>query len=493
LTDGVAYPSHDGIGVVIDKGKSMFIFDSSFGIDFKKNHLILTLLKKSFGKIKLVDYGIHPILPEEQKEEREAQVIGLINQFISKHAINKEKVSISVPREKVVARFIRLPVATKENLRRVLEYEASKYTPFEKEEIYFDYHLLKEEKEWLDLFAVFIKKEEVDAYLSLLKKVGIQPISIQIPSTAAINLLFYHKTKVEDQIAILLDVTEPFFEMNLIQGGDWKESFHLPLPSEDKESKIINTFKRSGLKSEDFSKSTFLVYGLDAAEKMLPSLRESNQIKGIALPPLHRIESEAGASRPDKIFSSIGVPLKGLTQTWLDLNLLPLEMRKKVREIGKPLFMILASLALVLSLVWGIGVFIRYRNELSAINAEIRKRKPAVEAVEKLQKQKNDLRKEIAGLQKIRSGEVSKIEILRELSQLLPSTVWIWSLRYTGKELEISGFADSASDLIPLIDGSPLFERVEFLAPVTKERERREGGDKEKERFKIRARMEGRR
>jgi general secretion pathway protein L len=144
-------------------------------------------------------------------------------------------------------------------------------------------------------------------------------------------------------------------------------------------------------------------------------------------------------------------------------------------------------------LAWGIGVFIRYRNELSTINAEIRKRKPAVEAVEKLQRQKNDLRKDIAELQKIRSGEVSKIEILRELSQLLPSTVWIWNFRYTGRELEISGFADSASDLIPLIDGSPLFERVEFLAPVTKERERREGGDKEKERFKIRARMEGRR
>jgi Tfp pilus assembly protein PilN len=474
-------------------GMSMFIFDLSFGIDFKKNHLILTLLKKSFGKIKLVDYGIYSILPEEQKEEREAQVIGLINQFISKHPINKEKVSISIPREKVVARFIRLPAATRENLRRVLEYEASKYTPFDKEEIYFDYHLLKEEKDWLHLFAVFIKKEEVDYYLSFLKKVGIQPISIQIPSAAAINLFFYHKTMDQNEIAVLLDVTEPFFEMNLLQGGDWKESFHLPLPPEDKESKIISTFKRSGLKNEDFSKSTFFVYGLDAAEKMLPSLRESDEIKGTALPPLHRVEAETGAARPDKIFSSIGVPLKGLTQTRLDLNLLPLQMRKKMREIGKPLFTILASLALALSLAWGIGVFIRYRNELNDINAEIKKRKPGVEAIEKLQKQKNDLGKEIAEFEKIRSGEVSKIEILRELTQLLPNTVWIWNFKYTGKELEISGFADSASDLIPLIDGSPLFEKVEFLSPVTKERDRRGGGDKEKERFKIRARMEGRR
>jgi hypothetical protein len=475
------------------KGTTMLMFDSSLGIDFKKNHLILTLLKKSLGKIKLVDYGIHPILPEDQKEEREAQVINLINQFISKHSVNREKVSVSIPREKVVARFIQLPIATKENLRRVLEYEAPKYTPFGNKEIYFDYHLIKEEKEWLQLFAVFIKKAEVDDYLLLLKKVGIQPLSIQIPSTAALNLFFYHKTMEKNEIAVLLDVTEPFFEMNLIQGGDWRESFHLPLPLEEKESKIINTFKRLGLKGDSSSKSTFFVYGLDASEKMLPSLREGNQIKGVFLPPLNRIEAETGASRPDKIFPSIGVPLKGLTKTRFDLNLLPFEMRKRMRQIGKPLFIILTSLALVLTLTWGMGIFIGYQNELKGINAEMKKKKPAVEAVEKLQRQKEELRKEISELEKIKSGEISKIEILREFTQLLPSTVWIWNLKYTGREIEISGFADSASDLIPLLDKSLVFEKVEFLTPVTKERMMMGSEAKEKERFKIKMRLEARR
>jgi Tfp pilus assembly protein PilN len=471
----------------------MFISNVSFGIDFRKNHMILTLLKKSFGRIKLVDYEIHALLPEEQKEEREAQIINGVNGFLSKHTIHKNKVSVSVPREKVVARFIRLPIATKENLKKVLEYEISKFTPFEKEEIHFDFQILKEEKERLDLFAVFIKKQEVDVYLALLKKVGIQPISIQIPSTAALNLFFYHKMTGQNETAVLLDVTAPFFEMNLIQGKDWKESFHLPLPSEEQESKIISTFRRSGLKNDALSKSTFFVFGLDATEKMLPSLRESDLIKGVFPPPLHRIKIETAASRTDKIFSSIGLPLKGLTQTKLDLNLLPFEMRKKVREIGKPLFMILTSLVVILSLTWGIGVFVRYRTALNDINDEIKNRKPAVEAIGQVQKEKDALRKEILGLDKIRSGEVSKVEILRELTQLLPTTVWIWNFKYTGREIEISGFADSASELISLLDRSPLFERVEFLAPVTKERERRVGADTERERFKIRARLEGRR
>src|SRR4030043_1519077 len=130
-----------------------------------------------------------------------------------------------------------------------------------------------------------------------------------------------------------------------------------------------------------------------------------------------------------------------------------------------------------------------YRKEREAVNAEIKKRRPAVEALEKLQKQRDDYRKEITELNQIRSGEISKVEVLEEVSRLLPNTTWIWNLKYNGKEMELSGFADSASDLIPLLDKSPLFEKVEFLAPVTKELQMRGEGKKEKERFKIKAKI----
>lgn len=472
----------------------MVISDLSFGIDFKPNHLILTLLKKSFRRMILVDCEIHPLVAESQKGEREVQILNLINTFISKNPLNKERTSISIPREKSVVRFIRLPMATKENLRKVIEYEVPKYTPFEREEVYFDYQILKEEKDWLHLFAVFVKKTEVDPYLSLLKKIGIEPISIQIPSVGALNLFQYHKGAKEGDVSVLLEVTESFFEMNLFQGKDWQESFHLPLPLEKKESKMLNTLKRSGLKEDLFSKSTFFIYGLDTDENLFVTLKESGQIKGAFSPPLNQIEAEKEkVPALQKIYASIGVPLKGLIKTQVDLNLLPVEMRKKVREIGRPLSVALTFIALLLALTWGVGVYQRYSNELATINTEIKKRKPEVEAVDKLQKKKEELGKEIFELRKIKSEETSKIEILKELTQLIPNTVWIWNFKYNGKEIEINGFADSASDLIPLLDKSPLFEEVQFSAPVTKEKQMRPEGEKEKERFKIKAKLEGRR
>jgi general secretion pathway protein L len=471
----------------------MAIFDTSFGIDFKQNYLILTLLRKSFWKIRLVDYEIFSILPEGQKEERETQLLGLINSFLSKHQFDKERISISLPREKMVVRFIKLPIATKENLRKVVEYEAPKYIPFDKEEIYFDYLVLKEEKEWLYLFTVFAKKSEVDYYLSLLKKIGIKPISIQIPTIAALNLFFFNEGPKEGEISVLFDVTEPFFEMNLVQGREWKESFHLPLPQEGRESKMMNTFKRSGFNMDSLSKSTFFVHGLGTEEKILTALKVASKVKEVLSPPMERIQVEKRLERPYQIYSSLGLPLKGLTKTYVDLNLLPFEMRKKRRQLGKPLFIILICLSLLLSLTWVIGVFSRYRNELDALTAEIKKRKPEVDVVEKLQKQNEEFGREIFELEKIRAGEASMIEILKELTQILPSTDWIWNFKYNGKEIEISGFADSASDLIPLLDKSPFFEKVEFLAPVTKEKLIKGSEGKEKERFKIKVRIEGRR
>ncbi len=471
----------------------MAIFDSSLGIEFKGNHLILTLLRKSFRKIRLVDYRIYPIASEGQKELQQAQWLNQITTFMAQQSIDKEKVSIAIPREKVMVRFLRLPPATQENLRQVLEYEAPKYIPFDQEEICFDYQILRHEKDYLDVIVVFAKKEEINFYLSLLKKIGIQPLSIQIASQAALNLFFYNRGDKENEYSVLLDLSEPFCEINLIHSGKWQESFYLPLPPDKQGEKILTIIRQAGWKGDWVSQSTFFIYGMDGGEKGLSTWGKALPGERVSFPPRDRIEVEEGESKMESIYASVGLPLKGLIPTRMDLNLLPLELRKKVRQIGKPIFLIFLVLAVILSFTWGWGVYRRYQNELNILRAEVKKRKPEVEAIENLRKQREELAKELLEMEKIRAGEVSKVEILKELAQILPSTVWIWNFKLTGKEIEISGFADSASDLIPLLDRSPLFEKVEFLAPVTKERERRTDGDKEKERFKIKMRLEGRR
>ena len=103
-------------------------------------------------------------------------------------------------------------------------------------------------------------------------------------------------------------------------------------------------------------------------------------------------------------------------------------------------------------------------------------------------------------------GKAETHRVARASGQIvmLPATLKVIQTG-TGKKGDVLGIARIAaiqgakrtSDLIPLIDKSPFFEKVEFLAPVTKERTRVIVGgapvDKEKERFKIKMRLEAKR
>jgi hypothetical protein len=50
-----------------------------------------------------------------------------------------------------------------------------------------------------------------------------------------------------------------------------------------------------------------------------------------------------------------------------------------------------------------------------------------------------------------------------------------------GGELIVQGFADSSSILLPLLEDSPYFEKVEFVGPIKKA--------KDKEQFKLSAKI----
>jgi hypothetical protein len=62
--------------------------------------------------------------------------------------------------------------------------------------------------------------------------------------------------------------------------------------------------------------------------------------------------------------------------------------------------------------------------------------------------------------------------VMREITDLLPNDSWLTLLSLDAKGIELTGQAAAASSLIPLLENSPRFERVEFASPVTRGRDR---------------------
>ena len=87
-----------------------------------------------------------------------------------------------------------------------------------------------------------------------------------------------------------------------------------------------------------------------------------------------------------------------------------------------------------------------------------------------------------------RSSRPSPLLVLEVLSRLLPDTVWLTETRLDGNELFISGLAEDASTLVPLVEAAPEFEQVRFQAPSTRVTFRGvDDTNREVERFSLRA------
>ena len=62
------------------------------------------------------------------------------------------------------------------------------------------------------------------------------------------------------------------------------------------------------------------------------------------------------------------------------------------------------------------------------------------------------------------------VQVLDELTRLIPDQAHLLQLELREKTVELHGFASTASDLIGLLEQSPLFKAPQFRAPVTQDR-----------------------
>src|SRR5205807_1807624 len=121
----------------------------------------------------------------------------------------------------------------------------------------------------------------------------------------------------------------------------------------------------------------------------------------------------------------------------------------------------------------------RNRHELNRVESEIRRIDPEVRAVQRAMDDLEHQRRLLATAQTVAAASLRPLPLLRELTETLPTDVWLTTLTLDAKGVELTGQASTASALIPLLENSPSLEHAEFASPVTRGRDR--------EQFRIRA------
>ena len=145
----------------------------------------------------------------------------ILQNLISSCQPKIKRVATSISGYSVIVKRIHVPYANEKEIEENLLIEAEKYVPFEIDDVYIDFSMLKkeeEETEGTDLFLVAAKKEIVDAYASLLETIGLTPAVIDVDAFTLVNAFEMAFGDVSEP-AVLIDIGASKTNLNIIRNG----------------------------------------------------------------------------------------------------------------------------------------------------------------------------------------------------------------------------------------------------------------------------------
>jgi len=161
------------------------------------------------------------------------------------------------------------------------------------------------------------------------------------------------------------------------------------------------------------------------------------------------------------------------------LDLLPAEARPWTLSRAQMISAGLVTITALLGLALVFTHALKAEQYLERLTQEIRRLEPEAKAAEGLSAELARKKRILVSVQAAQGGRIQALPVLRELTETLPASVWLQSLTMSREGLALTGQADAASALIPLLEASSWLERVEFTSPVTKAQS--------KEQFRLRA------
>jgi general secretion pathway protein L len=207
--------------------------------------------------------------------------------------------------------------------------------------------------------------------------------------------------------------------------------------------------------AEDENRIRILIAAMKT-ETLQPYL-DALEEKGIAI-------GRVGLSAP----GAPGLDLKGNGDVDDGINLLDKGIHRRPKTPMALTILLLAAL-IASGLFWLVSPLQIEEKKAEIIDREIAARKDEVKKVEALKKEMAGLEKEIAAINAFRTARPLTLNLLREMTRVLPNNVWLSRVRFTESTVEIEGYAASATDILPKLEASRFFKKVEFASPTTRD------------------------
>ncbi|MFH1367981.1 MAG: pilus assembly protein PilM [Elusimicrobiota bacterium] len=415
---------------------------------------------------KLVEIGTG-IAPEDDSETEYRKISELLKAFVAEHGLEGSETRVLLPGSQVFVRAVSLPPGSKDELRSMLKFEAEKYIPFAYEEAVIDFYQMDGPGEGKpgEVMMLATRKETVAKHFNIMKDAGITPSMMLVPSvTLEIAAGF---TGLAQGAFGILCCGESGWEFDIFMNGKLNMSrvFAYPASGEpadavDRASREIRTSIMS-FNSANPGYNFKEIYLAGPADSVFSKETGKMGLKSIDIDIFRPVKDIV--FKDEAAFRSSFLPLTGLLLAGDGkANLVPEEfVRYKEKQRANRNRILISVVTGVLAVIMGIVYFEMHRvsiEENRALLKKVNSSKAEISALEKRAAM-------IDGIESFASDSLIPLEVLRELSVILPPNVNLIQMVYDHSlnKIDIKGRTNSfnvASLATERMAKSSLFEQV---------------------------------
>lgn len=150
------------------------------------------------------------------------------------------------------------------------------------------------------------------------------------------------------------------------------------------------------------------------------------------------------------------------------LNLIPPEARPGRQRGADRILLWLAGAIFVLSVMALYAPVINQQRHIASLEAGIATHRTAAQQLQALRQEHARLLAEARFLTDKRGAEPPGLELLREITRIMPADTWLMRLVMEAGELQLIGESGNAAALIPILEASAYFDNAGFRSPITR-------------------------
>lgn len=399
-----------------------------------------------------------------------------LKSYISSNGITEPVIALTLPRSAAITGVLHIPAPDEASVGRILAFELEKHIPFKTDEACWAFEVTGKKENLFSAFFAAARKNTIDKTLSEFRAAGLEPSFVTIEQAAVINAIANFEKNTQSLAVVgrmnseytfdLYSGNAPIYSSRINPARVKRDGLPAAVSAE-----LSGALRLAGKASETKPDRCIAVSeSIDAG-----TLAELSNGLGLAVSAL--------SSEGRKIYAgAYGAALSAAGKGKVNINLLPATVSSKSSSgLGKTIGLA-ASLAGIL-LLTGATYIVKDIVTIKRLESAVAEAKLQKDKVQGLADSHNSADERIRVLEEIKgSGAPGALDILKDLTVMLPQGTWLTSFEYNSGFVLIEGYSDAASSQLLRLEQSDVVKDAEFAGPVTKQ------GGKEHFRIKLKVR-----